>query len=88
MYAPTMWTSDARHLRSSTSQPLEDDASNLHWTLALAGGDGQRLTAYVERRFGQRIPKQYCRLLGNRSMLQHTLERLEQADPAGADDRR
>lgn len=82
MYAPTMWTSDARHLRSSTSQPLEDDASNLHWTLALAGGDGQRLTAYVERRFGRRIPKQYCCLLGNRSMLQHTLERLNKIVPA------
>jgi mannose-1-phosphate guanylyltransferase len=55
---------------------VEDNASDLQWTLALSGGEGMRLTEYVERRFGRRIPKQYCCLLGNRSMMQHTLERL------------
>lgn len=76
-----MWT-DASALRNSATRPLEDDASDLHWTLALAGGEGVRLTEYVERRFGRRIPKQYCCLLGNRSMLQHTLERLNKVTPA------
>ncbi|HET9620960.1 MAG TPA: sugar phosphate nucleotidyltransferase [Kofleriaceae bacterium] len=49
--------------------------------MALAGGDGVRLSDYVHRRFGQRIPKQYCCLLGARSMLQHTLDRLNQITP-------
>src|SRR5215210_86399 len=69
-------------LRTSTKQPTEDDSVNVDWTLALAGGEGVRLTEYVERRFGRRIPKQYCCLLGNRSMLQHTLERLNKITPA------
>ena len=60
---------------------MEHDAGDLHWTLALAGGDGVRLTEYVERRFGRRIPKQYCCLLGNRSMLEHTLARLNTITP-------
>jgi len=72
---------DSRTLRMSASAPIEDDSSHLDWTLALAGGEGVRLTEYVERRFGKRIPKQYCCLLGNRSMLQHTLERLNKLTP-------
>jgi mannose-1-phosphate guanylyltransferase len=68
-------------LRISASEPVEDDAPSLDWTIALAGGEGQRLSEYVQRRFGKRIPKQYCCLLGNRSMLQHTLERLNKLTP-------
>jgi mannose-1-phosphate guanylyltransferase len=75
-----MWK-DASALRTSASSPVEDNATDIQWTLALAGGEGQRLTEYVERRFGRRIPKQYCCLLGNRSMLQHTLERLNKITP-------
>jgi len=77
-----MWTLDNRSLRTSAVQPIEDDSSEVDWTLALAGGEGVRLTEYVERRFGRRIPKQYCCLLGTRSMLQHTLERLNKITPA------
>lgn len=51
------------------------------WTIALAGGDGVRLADYVERRFGARVPKQYCRLLGARSMLEHTLDRANALTP-------
>src|SRR5262245_66472700 len=69
-------------MRTSVRAPVENDAHNIEWTLALAGGDGVRLADYVERRFGQRIPKQYCRLLGRRSMLEHTLDRLNQLTPA------
>jgi mannose-1-phosphate guanylyltransferase len=35
----------------------------------------------VQRRFGRRIPKQYCALLGNRSMLEHTLDRMNRLTP-------
>jgi mannose-1-phosphate guanylyltransferase len=72
---------DARPLRTSAQAPIEDDSPDVSWTLALAGGDGVRLSEYVERRFGRRIPKQYCCLLGTRSMLQHTLERLNRITP-------
>jgi mannose-1-phosphate guanylyltransferase len=68
-------------LRTSASEPVENDSPALDWTLALAGGEGVRLAEYVERRFGRRIPKQYCRLLGTRSMLEHTLERLNKLTP-------
>lgn len=73
---------DSRALRTSVTSPVEDDSCHLDWTLALAGGDGVRLSEYVERRFGKRIPKQYCSLLGTRSMVQHTLERLNKITPA------
>lgn len=69
-------------LRTSASDPVESEAAGVDWTLALAGGEGVRLSDYVTRRFGQWIPKQYCRLLGARSMLQHTLERLTKLTPA------
>ena len=69
-------------LRSSVTRPVEDDLARVDWTLALAGGEGVRLSEYVQRRFGRRIPKQYCCLLGNRSMLQHTLDRLNRMTPA------
>jgi mannose-1-phosphate guanylyltransferase len=68
-------------LRTSASEPIDDDSSDLDWTLALAGGEGVRLSEYVQRRFGRRIPKQYCCLLGERSMLEHTLERLNKLTP-------
>jgi mannose-1-phosphate guanylyltransferase len=77
-----MFIVDSRPLRSSVQSPVEDDSEQLDWTLALAGGDGVRLAEYVQRRFGRHIPKQYCCLLGNRSMLEHTLERLNKITPA------
>jgi len=76
-----MFSDDSASLRNSATPPVEDDAANINWTLALAGGEGVRLSEYVERRFGRRIPKQYCCLLGNRSMLVHTLERLNKLTP-------
>src|SRR5262249_34172880 len=68
--------------RCSASALVENDSPTLDWTLALAGGEGVRLADYVQRRFGHRIPKQYCAFLGKRSMLEHTLERLNRITPA------
>lgn len=67
--------------RVSSSEPVQDE-QHVHWTLALAGGEGVRLAGYIWRRMGQRIPKQYCPLLGPRSMLEHTLTRLNQLTPS------
>ncbi len=77
-----MFAIDSRPLRSSEQALSEDTSGDIGWTLALAGGEGVRLSEYVERRFGRRIPKQYCCLLGSRSMLQHTLARLNRLAPA------
>jgi mannose-1-phosphate guanylyltransferase len=46
------------------------------WTLVLAGGDGTRLTSLTRRVAGTPIPKQYCRLLGDRTLLEATLDRI------------
>ncbi|HEY4182072.1 MAG TPA: sugar phosphate nucleotidyltransferase [Kofleriaceae bacterium] len=71
---------DTTSFRTSAVPPTETDA-DVGWTLALSGGEGVRLSDYVKRRFGRWIPKQYCKLLGNRSMLEHTLERLNKLTP-------
>jgi mannose-1-phosphate guanylyltransferase len=53
------------------------------WTLVLAGGDGTRLTPLTRRIAGAPIPKQYCRLLGERTLLEATLDRIQPlASPA------
>lgn len=72
----------ASELRTSVLEPTEDESPSLDWTLALSGGEGPRLADYVQRRFGRRIPKQYCCLLGERSMLEHTLDRMNRLTPA------
>jgi mannose-1-phosphate guanylyltransferase len=68
--------------RVSATAPLESEHETLDWTLALAGGEGTRLQEYVTRHFGCQLPKQYCPLLGSRSMLEDTLARLNQLTPA------
>ena len=46
------------------------------WALVLAGGEGRRLRALTQRIAGAPIPKQYCRIAGDRSMLEWTLARI------------
>jgi mannose-1-phosphate guanylyltransferase len=46
------------------------------WALVLAGGDGTRLQGLTRRITGRPIPKQYCRIVGERSLLESTLERV------------
>jgi len=40
------------------------------WALVLAGGDGTRLQSLTRLIAGAPIPKQYCRLVGDRSLLE------------------
>jgi mannose-1-phosphate guanylyltransferase len=49
--------------------------------LVLAGGDGLRLQALTRALTGRPIPKQYCQLVGRRSMLEATLARIEPLIP-------
>ncbi len=51
------------------------------WNLVLAGGDGTRLRDLTTEVAGQPIPKQYCRLVGDRSLLEATLDRIQPLAP-------
>ena len=54
--------------------PRRDQATL--WALVLAGGDGTRLQGLTRLIAGAPIPKQYCRILGPRSLLETTLRRI------------
>ncbi|HEX5215194.1 MAG TPA: sugar phosphate nucleotidyltransferase [Vicinamibacterales bacterium] len=47
-----------------------------HWAAILAGGDGTRLQRFTEALFGDNRPKQFCRLLGQHTLLASTRMRL------------
>jgi mannose-1-phosphate guanylyltransferase len=47
------------------------------WSIILAGGDGERISADIHRWIGRSVPKQYCAFVGKRSMLQHTVSRAD-----------
>lgn len=51
------------------------------WGIILAGGEGRRLQPFIRSRLGSGRPKQYCALLGTRSMLRHTIARAERLIP-------
>ncbi len=45
------------------------------WVVVLAGGNGTRLQAFTRDILGTERPKQFCRIIGTRSMLRHTWDR-------------
>jgi len=47
------------------------------WGIILAGGDGRRLQSFIRSKLGTDRPKQYCTLIGTRSMLRQTIARAE-----------
>lgn len=52
------------------------------WALVLAGGDGTRLLPLTTRLTGAPTPKQFCRLTGDRSLFESTLDRIAPLVPA------
>jgi mannose-1-phosphate guanylyltransferase len=46
------------------------------WAIVLAGGEGVRLRALTRRLYGDDRPKQYAALVGARSLLRQTLDRI------------
>lgn len=56
------------------------DAGSL-WGVVLAGGQGTRLRALVSHVHGEPRPKQYARLVGSRSLLRCTLDRVGMTIP-------
>lgn len=51
------------------------------WAIVLAAGEGTRVRAFLQRLCGGRGIKQYCAVVGRRSMLEHTLARVERLIP-------
>ena len=51
------------------------------WGIILAGGDGTRVQAFLRQLCGGRGIKQFCTILGRRSLLEQTLARVEQIIP-------
>ena len=47
------------------------------WAVVLAGGDGRRLLPLTSRLSGDDRPKQFCRVLGEETLLNQTLRRVE-----------
>jgi len=47
------------------------------WGVILSGGEGTRLQNFIKRLYGIVRPKQYCSIVGRRSMLQHTHDRVQ-----------
>lgn len=64
------------------SEPRTASAPIEPWALVLAGGDGTRLRELTRLIAGEPIPKQYCRITGERSMLEATLDRVRPLVPA------
>ncbi len=51
------------------------------WGIILAAGDGKRLQEFVLSRFNSDCPKQFCTFTGTRSMLAHTIARVQKFIP-------
>jgi mannose-1-phosphate guanylyltransferase len=64
----------------SKQAAAEPDPSRV-WGVILAGGEGVRLQPLTRYLYGDGRPKQYARLLGGRSMLRQTVDRLTLAIP-------
>lgn len=48
------------------------------WGIVLAAGEGSRIRDYVRQSQGIDLPKQFATFTGTRSLLRHTLDRIEQ----------
>src|SRR5262245_25150138 len=66
-----------------TTRPraLGPQSSGHLWSIVLAGGEGKRLRPLIDRIHPDGRPKQFAVLLGSRSLLRHTIDRVELAIP-------
>lgn len=59
----------------------EDSEKGRLWGIVLAAGEGRRMSPFIQYWYGVRSPKQYVAFTGKKSMLQHTLRRVEKLIP-------
>ena len=53
-----------------------DATSDRLWAVVLAAGEGTRMASLTRHLYGWDVPKQFATLVGDRSMLQLTMERI------------
>jgi mannose-1-phosphate guanylyltransferase len=51
------------------------------WAIILAGGDGVRMREYLKTKRNINRPKQFTNIIGTRSMLRHTIDRVKRIVP-------
>ena len=68
--------------RQNESDPR--GAVDHRWAVILAGGDGRRLLPLTRRLSGDDRPKQFCRVLGDETLLDQTLRRVATDREPGA----
>lgn len=66
-----------RAMAWSLPRQLTQSSERHRWAVVLAGGSGKRLASLAAIANGAAIPKQYCSLLGGRSLLGDALTRAE-----------
>src|SRR6185437_16101322 len=61
---------------------VQSSSTRQRWGVILAGGDGTRLQPLTRLACGDNRPKQFCPLLGGKTLLAHTRKRISHAiDP-------
>lgn len=72
-------------MRSASNQKFVRETgfqnNNNFWGIVLAGGEGTRLSPLSKKLYGYHRPKQYCTLVGTRSLIRHTIERVRKLIP-------
>ena len=63
-------------------QAWTEEAQGQLWAVVLAGGEGLRLRPLIERLYGEPRPKQFASLVGSRTLLRQTLDRVQLAVPS------
>jgi mannose-1-phosphate guanylyltransferase len=57
------------------------DKNGKRYALVLAGGAGQRLSGLTRQIAGEPVPKQFCPVIGNASLIEQTIERISISIP-------
>lgn len=68
-------TNNKIHKRDYQFTPRDRISRHL-WAIVLAGGNGERIKTLTNRWKGMHVPKQYCAFVGSRTMLEHTIDRV------------
>lgn len=62
-------------------QPLDHENHSDQFAIVLAGGDGTRLRPLTRKLSGRDIPKQFCRIVSSKTLLEETFARVSHVVP-------